>query len=125
MNFVFDYAKVARPSSDPLVEPGTSFSSFSSRIFKTLPHGCNFFVKFYPYGMGPATGKCVSTFFTLFLGDYDNLLQWPFSKLIHIGIRDQLDPLNTWTKTIWPDQNPPYKKTHNLNENRSFENHQQ
>ena len=42
--------------------------------------------------------------------DYDILLQWPFSRLLHIGLRDQLDPLNTWTKTIRPDQDPAYKK---------------
>ena len=60
--------------------------------------------------MVPATGKCASTFSTLFPGDYDNLLQWPFSKLILIGIRDQLDPLNTWTITIQPDQDPAYKR---------------
>ena len=69
-----------------------------------------FFVKFYLYGIGPATGKCPSFLFDLFPGDYDNLLQWRFSKLIYIGIRDQLDPLNTWTKTIWPDQELAYKK---------------
>ena len=66
-------------------------------------------MKFYPYGIGPTTGKCASILFTLFPGDYDNLLKWPFSKLIHIGIRDQLDPLNTWMKTIWPDQDPAHK----------------
>ena len=62
------------------------------------------------YGIGPATGKFVSIFFTLFPGEYDNLLQWPFSKLIYIGIRDQLDPLKTWTKKNQPDQHPAYKK---------------
>ena len=107
VKLVFDSGKVARPSSDPLIEPATSFSS---PIFRTHPHGYNFFIKFYPYGIGPATGKCASILFTLFPGDYDNLLQWPFSKLIHIGIRDQLDPLNTWMKTIRPDQDPAYKK---------------
>ena len=30
--------------------------------------------------------------------------------IIHIGIRDQLDPMNTWMKTIKPDQDPAYKK---------------
>ena len=55
VKFVFDSSKVARPSSDPLVEPATSFSSPISR---THPHGYNFFVRFYPYGIGPATGKC-------------------------------------------------------------------
>ena len=63
-----------------------------------------------PYGIGPATGKCASILFTLFPGYYDNLLQWPIPKLIHIGIRDQLDPLNTWMETIYPDQDPANKK---------------
>ena len=107
VKFVFDSAKVARSSSDPLVEPATSFSS---PIFRTHPHGYNFFIKLYPYGIGPATGKCASVLFALFPGDYDNLLQWPFTKTIHIGIRDQLDPKSTWTKTILPDQDPAYKK---------------
>ena len=107
VKFAFDSAKVARPSSDPLLEPATSFNS---PIFRTHPHGYNFFIKFYPYGIGPATSKCASFLFTLFPGDYDNLLQWPFSKLIHFGIRDQPDPLNTWMKKIRPDQDPAYKK---------------
>ena len=91
VNFVLDSAKVAPPSSDPLIEPTTNFSS---PIFRTHPHGYNFFIKFYPYSIGLATGKCASILFTLFPRDYDNLLQWPFSKLINIGIRDQMDPLN-------------------------------
>ena len=103
MKIVFDSAKVARPSPDPLIEPATSFSS---PIFRTHPHGYNTFIKLYPFGIGPATGKCASILFTLFAGDYDNLLQWPSSKLIHNGIRDQLDPMNTWMKTIQPDQDP-------------------
>ena len=107
VKFVFDSTKKARSSSDPLIEPVTSFSS---PIFRTHPHGYNFFIKFHPYGIGPATGKCASLLFNLFPGDYDNLLKWPFSKLIHIGIRDQLDPMNTWMKTIRPDQDPAYKK---------------
>ena len=107
MKFVFDSAKVARPSSDPLIEPATCFSS---PIFRTHPHGYNFFIKLYPYGIGPTTGKCASILFTLFPGDYENLLQWPYSKLIHIGIQNQLDPMNTWMKTIRPDQDPASKK---------------
>ena len=107
VKFVLDSAKKARPSSDSLIEPATSFSS---PIFRTHPQGYNFFIKFFPYGIGPATGKCASILFTLFPGDFDNLLKWPFSKLIHMGIRDQLDPMNTWIKTIRPDQHPAYKK---------------
>ena len=88
MKFVFDSAKAARPSSDSLIEPTTRFSSPIVRIHL---HGYDFFVKFYPYGIGPAIGKCASILSTLFPSDYDNLLQWPLSKLIHIGIRDKLD----------------------------------
>ena len=107
VKFVFDSAKVARPSSDTLIEQATNSSS---PVFRTHPHGHNFFVKYFPYGIGPATGKCASILFTIFPGDYGNLLQWPFSKLTHIDIRDQLDPLNNWMKTIRPDQDPAYKK---------------
>ena len=83
VKFVFESAKMAQPSSDPLIEPATSFSG---PIFRTHPHGYNFFIKFYPYSTGPDTSKCASIVFTLFPGDYDNLLKWPFSKLIHISI---------------------------------------
>ena len=38
--------------------------------------------------------------FALFPGDYDGLLTWPFSKTIHLSVRDQLDPQNTWTITF-------------------------
>ena len=107
VKFVFDSAKKARPSSDPLIEPATNFRS---PIFRTHPHGYNFFIKLYPYGIGPATGNCASILFTLFPGDYDNLLQWPFSKLIQIRIQDQLDPMNNWMKTIPPDQDPAYRE---------------
>ena len=107
VKFVFDPAKKARPLSDPLIEPATIFSS---PIFRIHPHGYNFFIKFYPYGIGPATGKCASILFTVFRGDFHNLLKWPLSKLIHSGIRDQLDPMNTWMTTIRPDQDPAYKK---------------
>ena len=105
--FAFDSAKVAWSSSDALIEPATSFAS---PIFWTHPHGYNIFIKVYPYGIGPATGKCASILFTLFPGDYDNLLQWPFSKIIPIGILDQMDTLNTSTKTVQPDHDPTYKK---------------
>ena len=57
VKFVFDSAKKARPSSDPLIEPATSSSS---PIFRSHPHEQNFFVKSFPYGIGPGTGKCAS-----------------------------------------------------------------
>ena len=107
VKFVFDCAKAARPSSDSLSEPA---EIICSPIFRTHPHGYNFFNKFYPYGFGNATGKFASIIFTLSPGDYDNLLKWPFSKLIHIGIPDQVDEMTTRMKTIRPDLDPAYKK---------------
>ena len=122
VKFVFDSAKVGRSSPDPLIEPATIFSS---PIFRTHPHGYNFFINFYPYGAGPATGKCATILFTLFPGDYDKQFQWSFSKLVHIGIRDQLDPLNTWTRIIQPDQDPAYKKPTISTKKRTFDIHVQ
>ena len=72
VKFVFESANVTRPSSDRLIEPATSFSS---PILRTHPHGYNFFIKLYPYSIAPATGNCASILFTLFPGDYDNLLK--------------------------------------------------
>ena len=92
VKFVFNTAKSSPTIIRPLIEPCTSYSS---PIFTTHTHGYNFFIKLYPYGNGPATGKRASILFALFPGDYENLLQWPFSKIIHIGIRDQLGPMNT------------------------------
>ena len=33
-----------------------------------------------------------------------------FSKVIHLSLRDQLDPLNAWTQTIQPTQKPPFRR---------------
>ena len=45
VKFVFDCAKAAQPSSDPVIEPATSFGSL---IFRSHPNGYNFFIMFYP-----------------------------------------------------------------------------
>ena len=95
-------------NSDPLIEPA---ASFSSPIFKTQSYVYIFLLKFYPYVFASAAGKYASILFTLFPGDYENLLQWPFSKVINIGIRDRTEPLNTWIQTIRLDQDPAYKQT--------------
>ena len=73
-----------------------------------IPIDKNFFHQILPLWYW--TRNWQSSIFILFPGDYDNLLQGSFSKIIHIGIRDQLDPLNTWTKTIQSDQDPAYRK---------------
>ena len=78
--------------------------SFGSPIFRTHSHGCNFSIKFYPYSIGSASGKFASILFTFFPVDFDKLLRWLFPKHIHVGIRDQFVPLNTWVQTLHPDE---------------------
>ena len=65
VKFVFDSARVSQPSSDPLIEPATGFSS---PMFRTHLHRYNF-SKFYLQAIGSATEKSASIPFTLFPGD--------------------------------------------------------
>ena len=48
--------------------------------------------------------------FALFPGDYDGLLKWPFSKTIHLSVRDQLDPLSTWTISFAPAERISFRR---------------
>ena len=70
----------------------------------------NFFVQFYPYGLDAAAGNHASIMFALFPGDYDGLLKRPFSKTIHLSVRDQLDPQNTWTISFAPSDRISFRR---------------
>ena len=73
-------------------------------MYCTHPYGYNIFVHFCPYGLEAAAGNHASIMFALFPGDYDGLLKWPFSKTIHLSVRDHLGPQNTWTITFAPSE---------------------
>ena len=62
----------------------------------------------------------MTIFFAFFLGDYDNLLRWPFPETIHLGLRDQLEPLNTWTQKIQPTQTHPFRRPKSSPKNKAF-----
>ena len=83
---------------------------FGNPTFRTHLHGYNNFIKFFSYVIVSATKKFASMDFTLFPGDLDNLLRWPFSNLIHLGFYDKLDSFSTWTQTMWLDNDPAYKQ---------------
>ena len=68
------------------------------------------FVQFYPHCLDSAAGNHASIMFALFPGDYDGLLKWPFSKTIHLSVRDQLDPQNTWTITFAPSERISFRR---------------
>ena len=83
---------------------------YNSPVYRTHPHGYNFFVQFYPYGLNSAAGNHASIMFALIPGDYDGLLAWPFPKTIHLSVRDQLDPQNNCTITFAPSEKMSFRR---------------
>ena len=104
---VFDIAKSSARLDNAAKDPSTHYNS---PVYRTHPYGYNFFVQFYPYGLDAAAGNHASIMFALFPGDYDGLLKWPFSKTIHLSVRDQLDPQNTWTISFAPSDRLSFRR---------------
>ena len=104
---VFDTAKSAARLDNAATNPSTHYNS---PVYRTHPHGYNFFMQFYPYGLNAAAGNHASIRFALFPGDYDGLLTWPFPKTIHLSVCDQLDPQNKWTTTFTPSERTPFRR---------------
>ena len=71
-----------------------------SPIFRSHPYGYSFYLNFYPYGFATAFGTWASISIFISAGEYDDIPPWPVSKTIQIKVRDQLNPLNTWSQTI-------------------------
>ena len=83
---------------------------YNSHVYRTYPHGYNFFVQFYPHGLDSAAGNHTSIMFALFPGNSDGLLTWPLPEAIHISVRDQLDPQEKWTITIAPSEKISFRR---------------
>ena len=47
-------------------------------------------------------------------------LRWPFPKVIHPSLRDQLDPLNAWTQTVQATLEPPFRRPTSSLKNDAF-----
>ena len=107
LRLVFDTAKSSARLDDAATNPSTRFNS---PVYRTHPYGYNFFVQFYPYGLEAAAGNHASIMFAFSPGNFDGLLKWPFSKTIHLSMRDQLDPLNTWTITSAPSERISFRQ---------------
>ena len=107
VKLVFDTAKSSPRLDNAAKDPSTHYNS---PVYRTHPYGYNFFVQFYPYGLDAAAGNHASIMFALFPGDYDGLLKWPFSKTIHLSVRDQLDPQNTWTISFAPSERISFRR---------------
>ena len=89
LRIVFDTANSAARLDDAATNLSTHYNS---PVYRTRPHGYNFFVQFYPYGLDSAAGKYASFIFALFPGDYDGLLARPFPKMIHLSAAINLTP---------------------------------
>ena len=96
-----------RSLDDAATNPSTHYNS---PVYGTHPYGYNFFVEFYPYGLDSAAGNHASILFALFPGDYDGLLTRPFPKKVHLSVRDQLDPQNTWTIAFAPSEKISFRR---------------
>ena len=107
VKLVFDTAKSSARLDNAAKDPSTHYNS---PVYRTHPYSYNFFVQFYPYGLDAAAGNHASIMFDLFPGDYDGLLKWPFSKTIHLSVRDQLDPQNTWTISFAPSDRISFRR---------------
>ena len=107
LKLVFDTAKSSSRLDNAAKDPSTHYNS---PVYRTHPYGYNFFVQFYPYGLEAAAGNHASIMFALFPGDYDGLLKCPFLKTIHLSVRDQLDPQNTWTISFAPSERISFRR---------------
>ena len=107
MRLNFDTAKSAPRLDNAAKDPSRHHNS---PVYHTHPYGYIFFVQFYPYGLDSAAGNHASIMFALFLGNYVGLLTWPFPKTIHLSVRDQVDPQNTWTLTFAPSKTISFRR---------------
>ena len=107
LKLVFDTAKSSARLDNAAKDPSTHHNS---PVYGTHPYGYNFFVQSYPYGLDSAAGNHASLMFALFPGDYDSLLTWPFPKTIHLSVRAQLDPRNTWTTAFAPSEKISFRR---------------
>ena len=69
-------------------------------------------MRFNPYSIETATGQFATIIFAfaLFPENYDGLVHWPFPKVVHLGLRDRLDPHNTWTRNLQPTLESPFRR---------------
>ena len=107
VKFVFDTAKSSARLDNAAKGPSTHYNS---PVYRTHIYGYNFFVQFYPYGLDAAAGNHASVMFALFPSDFDGSLTWPFSKTIHLSVRDQFDPQNTWTNSFAPSDRISFRR---------------
>ena len=117
VRLIFDSARSAHRQSKPIDDKS---SGYWSPVFRTHRYGYNFVIRIHPYGIDATAGQFATLIFAFFPGDYHGLSRRPFPKVIHLSLRDQLDPLNAWTRTIRPTQEPPFRRPTSSLKNDAF-----
>ncbi|XP_047136085.1 TNF receptor-associated factor 4 isoform X1 [Hydra vulgaris] len=78
-----------------------------SSPFYSAPFGYKLFLQIYLNGYGEYRGKSISLFLHIMKGEYDNLLDWPFTKTIKMSLLDQSESREHKTFIIDPHSNNP------------------
>ena len=121
LKFVFDSAKTARPSSDPLFEAAASFTSL---IFTTHPHGYNFLSNFTVMLSDPQLASMNHFYSPSSLATMTTFSNGPSQRSSTLVIKINWIHWTPERKRFSLIKKRP-KKAHSLNKNRSFDSHHQ
>ena len=78
---------------------GIKTSLDSPPIYTSLC-GYKFFMRIYPKGVDGGDGRHIALFVGIMQGEYDTLLEWPFSGQISLSIKDQTGDVNGFRHDI-------------------------
>ena len=85
-----------------VVFAGSTLSLYS-QPFYTSRYGYKMCARVYLNGDGAGRGSHVSLFFVVMLGDYDELLSWPFSQRVALSLLDQRGTRRHLSDAFRPD----------------------
>ena len=68
-------------------------------IYTSL-YGYKFFMRIFPKGADGGDGRHIALFVGIMQGEYDNILEWPFSGQISLSIKDQTGDVNGFRHDI-------------------------
>ena len=78
---------------------GIKTSLDSPPIYTSLD-GHKFFMRIFPKGVAGGDGRHIALFVGIMQGEYDTLLDWPFSGQISLSIKDQTGDVNGFRHDI-------------------------
>ena len=95
----------------------TNSEKLHSNCFYSGKYGYKMRLIVFINGCGKATGNHLSLFFQLIKGEYDNLLEWPFSKKVTLSVLDQSEKKQHCAYSFSPPKSSKAFEKPFLNEN--------